>query len=642
MKYGFIRVAAAVPEVKVADCRFNRLQIEGLLRRAQAAGAQLVCFPELSLTGYTCGDLFHQELLLDEAAANLAVLLEQTEPIPVTGIVGMPLARQGKVFNTAVVFRQGKVLGAVPKTFLPNYGEFYEKRWFAPASDALSDTVTLGGQPVPFGTDLLFTAQNGRVTFGVEICEDLWTPVPPSSHQAMQGAQVLFNLSASDEVIGKYEYVAGLVRQQSARCVAAYVYASAGFGESTTDLVFAGNGLIAENGTLLARGERFSLHEQLVTADIDIDRLDADRRRLTTFGERAASGGEKPFRRISFELSDTQSGLCRQVNPYPFVPAEPEMQLRCEEIFAIQVNGLAKRMLHTHCDHLVVGISGGLDSTLALLVCVRTCDKLAIPRKQITGITMPGFGTTDRTYQNALDLMHSLGVTVREIPIREACEQHFRDIGHSPEVHDVTYENAQARERTQILMDVANQSNGLVVGTGDLSELALGWATYNGDQMSMYGVNAGIPKTLVRYLVRWVADTWADKASAATLHDILDTPVSPELLPAGEDGTIAQRTEDIVGPYELHDFFLYYMIRFGFRPAKIYFLAQHAFDGVYPPEVIKKWLNTFLRRFFSQQFKRSCMPDGPKVGTINLSPRGDWRMPSDASAQAWLDEAAGL
>ena len=642
MKYGFVRVGAAVPVVKVADCRFNRLQIEGLLRRAHAAGVQLVCFPELSLTGYTCGDLFHQDLLLDEAAANLAVLLEHTEQVPVIGIVGMPVTAGGKVFNTAVVFQQGKVLGAVPKTFLPNYSEFYEKRWFAPASEALSDTVVLGGRPVPFGTDLLFTSQNGRLTFGVEICEDLWTPVPPSSYQAMQGAQLLFNLSASDAVIGKYDYLTGLIRQQSARCLAAYVYASAGFGESTTDLVFAGNGLIAENGTLLAEGERFSLQEQLVTAEIDTERLDAERRRITTFGKPALTGDKRLFRRIPFELPQVAGGLSRTVNPYPFVPAKNEMQTRCEEIFAIQVNGLAKRMLHTHCENLVLGISGGLDSTLALLVCVRTCDKLGIPRKQITGITMPGFGTTDRTYQNALDLMHSLGVTVREISIRQACEQHFRDIGHSPDVHDVTYENAQARERTQILMDVANQSNGLVVGTGDLSELALGWATYNGDQMSMYGVNAGIPKTLVRYLVEWVADSWADKASAATLHDILNTPVSPELLPAASDGSIAQRTEDIVGPYELHDFFLYYMIRFGFRPSKIYFLAQQAFAGIYPPEVIKKWLNAFLRRFFSQQFKRSCMPDGPKVGSINLSPRGDWRMPSDAAATAWLEEAAAL
>lgn len=635
-------MAAAVPEVKVADCAFNAGRIAGLMERAEEAGVQLVCFPELSLTGYTCGDLFYQQVLLAKAAEELEKLLERTASLRLVALVGMPLVAGTQVFNAAVAIQQGRVLGVVPKTYLPNYSEFYEKRWFAPASEALSGTVELCGNPVPFGTDLLFSSAGGEVTFGIEICEDSWTPVPPSSLLAMQGAQLLFNLSASNEAIGKHDYVLSLVKQQSARCVAGYVYASAGFGESTTDVVFAGNGLIAENGTLLAASERFSLEEQLVISEIDVHRLDADRRRITSFAEYNRTSGGKEYRRIKFSLPDVPAVLSRPVYPYPFVPSEKEMNARCEEIFAIQTSGLAKRMVHTHTKHLVVGISGGLDSTLALLVCARTCDRLGIPRSSIIGITMPGFGTTGRTYANALALMRSLDVTVREIPIREACELHFRDIGHSPEVHDVTYENAQARERTQILMDVANQVNGLVVGTGDLSELALGWATYNGDQMSMYGVNAGIPKTLVRYLVKWVADTQVDKASADTLRDILETPVSPELLPAAGDGTIAQKTEDIVGPYELHDFFLYYMIRFGFGPAKIFYLAQQAFAGLYSAETIKKWLVIFMRRFFAQQFKRSCMPDGPKVGSINLSPRGDWRMPSDAAATAWLEEAEGL
>lgn len=649
MNHGFVRVAAAVPEVKVGYCSFNIKQIETLMRRAEEAGVQMVCFPELALTGYTCGDLFNQQLLLEDAETQLGSLLQQTADCQLVALAGMPVMSGGKLFNAAVVFQEGHILGVVPKTYLPNYSEFYEKRWFASASEAMSPTVKLCGEEVPFGTDILFSSStgcfssSGTVTFGVEICEDLWTPVPPSSLQAMQGAQLLFNLSASDEVIGKHDYLVELVRQQSARCVAGYVYASAGFGESTTDLVFAGNGLVAENGTLLASGERFSLSAQLVIAEIDIDRLNADRRRLTSFTEFTTHTHNRlPYRRVTFTLPDRNFSLSRKIKPYPFVPADQEMDVRCEEIFAVQVCGLAKRVLHTNCSHLVVGISGGLDSTLALLVCAKTCDKLNIPRESIIGITMPGFGTTDRTYNNALALMQSLGVTVKEISIRQACEQHFQDIGHSPEVHDVTYENSQARERTQILMDVANQVNGMVVGTGDLSELALGWATYNGDQMSMYGVNAGIPKTLVRYLVKWVADTQVNPEASLILKDVLDTPVSPELLPADKEGKIAQKTEDIVGPYELHDFFLYYMIRFGFRPAKIYYLAQQAFAGIYRDDVIKKWLNTFLRRFFTQQFKRSCMPDGPKVGSISLSPRGDWRMPSDAVATTWLEEAATL
>lgn len=642
MNHGFVRVAAAVPEVKVGYCRFNIQEIETLMRRAEEAGVQMVCFPELAVTGYTCADLFNQQLLLEDAEMQLAGLLLRTSRLQVVAMIGMPVQAEGKVFNAAVVIRQGNILGVVPKTYLPNYGEFYEKRWFVSASEAMTDSIVLCGENVPFGTDILFTGQPGNVTFGVEICEDLWTPVPPSSLQAMQGAQLVFNLSASDEVIGKHDYLVGLIRQQSARCMAGYVYASAGFGESTTDLVFAGNGMIAENGTLLAQAERFSLTPQLIISEIDIERLNADRRRTTSFLEFHSMNSVPVYRRIPFMLPEVSSSLSRKVNPYPFVPEGGEMNARCEEIFAIQVNGLAKRMVHTGCRQLVVGISGGLDSTLALLVCVRTCNKLGISRENILGVTMPGFGTTDRTYNNALLLMRSLGVSIKEVSIREACELHFRDIDHNPNVHDVTYENSQARERTQILMDLANQVNGLVVGTGDLSELALGWATYNGDQMSMYGVNAGVPKTLVRYLVRWVAETQVNPEASAVLNDVLDTPVSPELLPADSEGKIAQKTEDIVGPYELHDFFLYYMIRFGFRPVKIYFLAQQAFAGIYPDEVIKKWLTTFLRRFFTQQFKRSCMPDGPKVGSINLSPRGDWRMPSDATATAWMEEAEGL
>lgn len=642
MNYGFIKVAAAVPEVRVADCCFNTERIGQLITRAAEVGVQIVCFPELSVTGYTCGDLFLQEILLDEADVQLKTLLYKTASLDILAIVGMPVVSNGKIYNTAVVFQKGHILGVVPKTHIPNYGEFYEKRWFASSFDITTDMVLLCGQKVPFGSKMVFAASNNEVAFGVEICEDLWTPLPPSGMLAMHGAELLFNLSASDEVIGKHDYLVQLVKQQSARCVAGYIYASAGFGESTTDMVFAGNGLIVENGSLVAASERFSLDEQLIISEIDIDRLKADRRRLTSFTESVGVTSVSGYKFIPFELPESEDVLTRPVNPYPFVPQDKDLDVRCEEIFAIQTTGLAKRLKHTCCMHLVVGISGGLDSTLALLVCAKTCDRLGVPRQNIIGITMPGFGTTDRTYNNALDLMRSLGVTIKEISIRKACEQHFKDINHLPEVHDVTYENAQARERTQILMDIANQVNGMVVGTGDLSELALGWATYNGDQMSMYGVNAGIPKTLVRYLVKWVADTQVEACSAATLWDILDTPVSPELLPACTDGTIAQKTEDIVGPYELHDFFLYYMVRFGFRPAKIYFLALYAFDGIYTDEIIKKWLNTFLRRFFSQQFKRSCMPDGPKVGSINLSPRGDWRMPSDASSFLWLKEAENL
>lgn len=553
----------------------------------------------------------------------------------------MPVVVNSTVINAAVVIQKGKILGVVPKTYLPNYKEFYEQRWFTSALQVSENSVRLCGQIVPMGNNLLF--ETAETTFGIEICEDLWATVPPSSSLALQGAEIIFNLSADDEGIGKHNYLCSLISQQSARCISGYVFSSSGFGESTTDVVFAGNGLIYENGYLLARSERFCMEEQLIINEIDVECIRAERRVNTTFAANKANCPGKEAVRISTEFVNSKDlNLTRTFNPHPFVPQGNELNSRCEEIFSIQIAGLAQRLLHTGAKTAVIGISGGLDSTLALLVCVKTFDKLGLSRKDILGITMPGFGTTDRTYHNAIDLMNSLGVSIREISIREACIQHFKDIGHDLNIHDVTYENSQARERTQILMDIANQTWGMVIGTGDLSELALGWATYNGDHMSMYGVNAGIPKTLVKHLVQWVAENGMDETSKATLLDIVDTPISPELIPADENGEIKQKTEDLVGPYELHDFFLYYFLRFGFRPSKIYFLAQTAFSGVYDDETIKKWLQTFFRRFFNQQFKRSCLPDGPKVGSISISPRGDWRMPSDASSAAWLKEIAEL
>ena len=556
-------------------------------------------------------------------------------------VVWQPVVVNSTVINAAVVIQKGKILGVVPKTYLPNYKEFYEQRWFTSALQVSENSVRLCGQIVPMGNNLLF--ETAETTFGIEICEDLWATVPPSSSLALQGAEIIFNLSADDEGIGKHNYLCSLISQQSARCISGYVFSSSGFGESTTDVVFAGNGLIYENGYLLARSERFCMEEQLIINEIDVECIRAERRVNTTFAANKANCPGKEAVRISTEFVNSKDlNLTRTFNPHPFVPQGNELNSRCEEIFSIQIAGLAQRLLHTGAKTAVIGISGGLDSTLALLVCVKTFDKLGLSRKDILGITMPGFGTTDRTYHNAIDLMNSLGVSIREISIREACIQHFKDIGHDLNIHDVTYENSQARERTQILMDIANQTWGMVIGTGDLSELALGWATYNGDHMSMYGVNAGIPKTLVKHLVQWVAENGMDETSKATLLDIVDTPISPELIPADENGEIKQKTEDLVGPYELHDFFLYYFLRFGFRPSKIYFLAQTAFSGVYDDETIKKWLQTFFRRFFNQQFKRSCLPDGPKVGSISISPRGDWRMPSDASSAAWLKEIAEL
>ena len=638
--YGFVKVAAAVPQVAVADCARNAERIVALAQQAARRGVELVAFPELAVTGYTCADLFLQPALLDAADEALGEIMRQTRKLPPALIVGLPLRHEDRLYNCAAVVAQGRLLGVVPKSYIPNYAEFYEARWFASGAGIEEERITAAGQEADFGTELTF-AVNGA-EFGIEICEDLWVASPPSSRLALNGAKLIFNLSASPEGVGKHAYLRELVAQQSARTHTAYVYCSAGFGESSTDLVFAGNGLIAENGTMLAQAARFSLDEQLTVADVDIERLEFERRRNTSFRMREEAGESTV---IEMELPDAlkASALDRRVDPMPFVPAdEAHRSERCEEIFQIQSHGLARRLAHTGCRCAVVGISGGLDSTLALLVTVRTFDKLGLDRRGILGITMPGFGTTDRTYRNALKLMEGLGVTVREIPIRDACLQHFRDIGLPESDRSAAYENAQARERTQILMDVANMEGGLVIGTGDLSELALGWATYNGDQMSMYGVNASVPKTLVRHLVRWAADTERDGATRATLLDIIDTPVSPELLPADREGNIAQKTEDLVGPYELHDFFLYNFVRAGFRPAKIAFLAEQAFAGSYDRETIVKWLRVFFRRFFAQQFKRSAMPDGPKVGSVSLSPRGDWRMPSDASAALWLRELEEL
>ena len=640
MNYGFVKVAAAVPHVKVADCKFNVEKIESLIAVAEGKGVQIIVFPEMSVTGYTCGDLFGQQLLLEEAEMGLMQILNNTRQLDIISIVGMPVIVNSMIVNAAVTIQKGKIIGVTAKTYLPNYKEFYEQRWFTSSLQLKTDVVRLCGQIVPLGANLLF--ETSDTTFGIEICEDLWATIPPSSSLALQGAEIIFNMSADNEGIGKHNYLCSLISQQSARCIAGYVFSSCGFGESTTDVVFAGNGLIYENGTLLARSERFSMEEQLIISEIDVERIRAERRVNTTFAANQANLADKKAVTISTEFVNSKElMLTRKFNPHPFVPQGAELNEHCEEVFSIQIAGLAQRLAHTGAKTAIVGISGGLDSTLALLVCVKTFDKLGLPRKNILGITMPGFGTTDRTYNNALDLMKSLGISIREISIKEACIQHFKDIDHDINIHDVTYENSQARERTQILMDVANQTGGIVIGTGDMSELALGWATYNGDHMSMYGVNASVPKTLVRHLVHYYADTCKDQELKDVLYDVLDTPVSPELLPP-KDGEIAQKTEDLVGPYELHDFFLYYLLRFSYEPGKIYRIARYAFDGEYDDATIYKWLYTFCRRFFIQQFKRSCLPDGPKIGTVALSPRGDWRMPSDACAAVWMQDLEAL
>ena len=641
MKYGFVKVASAIPAVKVADCKFNAQQIDTQIAIADGKGVQIIVFPELCITGYSCADLFGQTLLLEEAEIALMQIMNNTRQMDIISIVGMPIAVNSILLNCAVAFQKGKILGVVPKTYLPNHKESAEQRWFSPASVITDSNIRLCGQLVPFGKNLLFDTP--ETCFGIELADDLWAPVPPSSSLALRGAEIIFNPSADVESIGKHAYLHSLLAQQSARCLSGYVLSSCGFGESTTDVVFGGNGLIYENGTLLASSERFSLKDQLIISEIDVERLRNDRRANTLFSANLKDFNEEIMIHVGSELVNQRDLiLTRSIDPHPFVPKGDTLNQRCEEICEMQVMGLAKRLIHTNSKTVVVGISGGLDSTLALLICVRTFDKLNLSRKGIIGITMPGFGTTDRTYNNALNLMSSLGVTMQEISIKDACIQHFKDINHDMTKHDVTYENCQARERTQILMDYANKVNALVIGTGDLSELALGWATYNGDHMSMYGVNGSIPKTLVKYLVSWIAMNGVDYESRNTLLDIVDTPISPELIPADEQGNIKQKTEDLVGPYELHDFFIYHFLRFGFRPSKIFVLAANAFRNEYNEETIKKWLTTFCRRFFQQQFKRSCLPDGPKVGSVGLSPRGDWKMPSDACATLWLKECEEL
>ncbi|MBR5856745.1 MAG: NAD(+) synthase [Bacteroidales bacterium] len=644
--FGFIKVAAAVPQVKVADCIYNTEHIISQIKIAESKGVEIIVFPELAVTAYSCGDLFHQAKLLESAQESLSQLLGETSDLNITVILGMPLNSGNQLIDAAVVFGQGEIYGVVPKHYLTNKRESNETRWFTPAWQLNDDTITVCGQEVPMGADLIFrqnsynqSAANGsaKITFGVEISSDLWATIPQSSYHTQNGAQIIFNTAANTEEIGKYEYIKNLIANQSARCLSGYVYASAGFGESSTDSVFAGNAVIAENGKILAESPRFTMEEQLIISDIDIEYLDHDR--MVNGFYNNLSEREYRIVKIGNDINEeSDSSIGRVYDALPFVPKGEEMDKECEEIFNIQVAGLAKRMVHTNCKNAVIGISGGLDSTLALLVAVQTFDALKIPRSGIVAVTMPGFGTTDRTYNNAVDLINSLGVTFREIPIKEACIQHFKDIGHDVTNHNVVYENAQARERTQILMDISNQINGMVIGTGDFSELALGWATYNGDHMSMYGVNADIPKTLVKYLVSWVAKYRSDEHTGKTLLDIVDTPISPELIPADEKGNIKQKTEDLVGPYELHDFFLYHLLRHGASPEKIYFLAKGSFAGVYDDITIKKWLTTCIRRFFNMQFKRSCLPDGPKVGSVGLSPRGEWQMPSDACSRVWMEE----
>ena len=641
MKYGFIKVAAAIPAVKVADIEYNELEIEKLITMADTQDVEVVCFPELALTGYSCQDLFKSQLLLNRAEEGLMRLMNFSRKMDIICVVGMPVQSDGLLLNCAVAIQGGSILGIVPKTYLPNYNEFYEKRWFASAQDLNPTNIYLAGTPLTLSAEPKVFQTGDGVRFGIEICEDLWAPVPPSNHLTMAGADIILNCSASDDLVGKHRYLRSLLTQQSARTLSGYVYASAGFGESTQDVVYGGNAMIFENGHMLADGERYSFQPQLVEAQIDVERLRTDRQSNTTFIN-AQRGCKAQIIDAKPKGSDHPFELTRAIDPHPFTPSDKDMAENCEEILNIQTAGLAKRLIHTHCEHVVVGISGGLDSTLALLVCVRTFDKLGYNRKGIIGVTMPGFGTTDRTHDNATSLMQSLGISQMEIPIVKAVTQHFHDIGHDTQHHDATYENSQARERTQILMDLANKLSALVVGTGDLSELALGWATYNGDHMSMYGVNAGVPKTLIQYVIRYIVSLPAFAAQRDVLIDVIHTPISPELIPADAKGNIQQKTEDLVGPYELHDFFIYYTLRYGFRPAKIFLLARHAFKDVYDTETIKKWLTTFFRRFFSQQFKRSCLPDGPKVGSVGLSPRGDWRMASDASSALWLKECEEL
>lgn len=632
-EFGFVRVASGVSQVRVADVDFNVGKIKDMLAEANKQGVEIMVFPELCVTAYTCGDLFDMPLLLRTAEKGVAELAMYSKELKVTFAVGCPVDIDGRLYNCAVIISGGRIAGIVPKIHLPNYSEFYEKRWFETGHGIEFSTIQFAGEEVPFGTQILF--ETGNVKFGVELCEDLWVPVPPSSRMTTEGADVILNLSASDEVLGKHKYLESLISQQSARCRCVYVYSSAGWGESTTDLVFSGNAIIGYDGNI-TEGKRFTTEEILLVEDVDIERLRNERRRNSTFFD-----GTKPQEKYRVVKTSAQAvinvNLLAKVEPHPFIPRDKDrLRNHCDEIINIQARGLMQRLHAIRCDKAVIGISGGLDSTLALLVTVRAFDGLGLDRKGIIGITMPGMATTSRTHNNARDLMEELGVTILEIPIGKSVAQHFEDIGQNPQKYDVTYENSQARERTQILMDYANKINGIVIGTGDLSELALGWCTYNGDQMSMYGVNASIPKTLVKHLVEWFADVHGGE-TAKTLLDIADTPISPELVPSGTD-SISQKTEDLVGPYELHDFFIYNMLRNCYSPRKIFMLAKKAFEGRYDSATILKWLRNFYRRFFNQQFKRSCMPDGPKVGSVCLSPRGDWRMPSDASSALWLRE----
>lgn len=636
MRHGFIKVAAVTPKIKVADPAYNAGQICEKLREAYERRSKIIVFPELCITGYTCQDLFLEELLLREAMDALKKITEATEGEDALVFVGLPVVRHQKLYNVAAVLRDGEILGMVPKTYIPNYGEFYEARHFTPGNEEAVD-ILIDGEKIPFGTKLLFACEEmPSLSVGCEICEDMWAATTPGTSHALAGATVLVNLSASNETVTKDEYRKMLIVSGSARLVCGYVYASAGEGESTQDLVFSGHNMIAENGSILAEAERFSCES--VYSELDIERLTEERRRLNTFLTRDDGG----YIIIPFSLKQEETKLTRKFDRAPFVPTEAATRnKRCDDILKLQSFGLKKRFEHTGAKTAVIGVSGGLDSTLALLVTARCFDLLGRERSGMIAVTMPCFGTTDRTYQNACKLAKTLGAVLREVDIKRSVTQHFEDIGQDVDNHDVTYENGQARERTQVLMDIANQSGGLVIGTGDMSELALGWATYNGDHMSMYGVNAGVPKTLVRYLVQYFADTCSDQELADVLRDVLDTPVSPELLPP-VDGVISQKTENLVGPYELHDFFLYYVLRLHFPPSKVYRLARETFGGVYAYEEILKWLKIFYKRFFSQQFKRSCLPDGPKVGSVAVSPRGDLRMPSDASAAAWMKEVEAL
>lgn len=632
---GFVRVGAVVPKLKVGDTEFN---CNGIIKQIEAASnnkIQIAVFPELCVTGYTCQDLFEQDILLEYAEKALNKIMDYTNNLDIICIIGMPIKAENQLFNTAVVIQKGRILGIVPKTFIPNYSEFYEKRWFASSKNTNTKEIEILGQKVPFGIDLLFKDKaNNEICFGIEICEDVWAVEPPSNKLALLGANIIFNLSASNEVIGKKEYRRELVKMQSAKTISGYVYCSSGVNESTSDVVFSGDSMIFENGSCLENNARFDFESNMIFTEIDTKRLSNDRRKNTSF---MGNPVDLEYREIEINIPDNIENLTREYSKTPFVPEDKKkISEICEEILNIQSYGLAKRLLHTNINKTVIGISGGLDSTLAFLVIIKAYEILNLPKENIIAITMPGFGTTSRTHNNSIKLINEYGATFREINITKSSLQHFEDIGHDKNIKDVTYENAQARERTKILMDIANKENGLVIGTGDLSELALGWCTYNGDHMSMYAVNASIPKTLVKYIIKWVAEN-SKQECKNIINDILDTPISPELLPPDEKGNIEQKTEEQVGPYILHDFFLYHFLRYGAEPKKIYILACKTFKQDFKEEEIKHWLQVFIKRFFTQQFKRNCMPDGPKVGTVSLSPRGDLRMPSDASYNIWLN-----